>query len=105
MMRILLVSISFILRRREVTHKNIDSVSVHDLYHKYLNITGNDYREDQYQLALLIYDSLVEENYHAIEAYTGLGKSDAFLIAALSYYSAYDGQVIVSTSRKFSRIS
>src|SRR5699024_4504543 len=63
-------------------------------------ITGNDYREDQYKLALLIYDSLVEENYHAIEAYTGLGKSDAFLIAALSYYSAYDGQVVVSTSRK-----
>ncbi len=90
----------FYIKDTSVTHKSIDPVSVHDLYHKYLSITGNDYREDQYKLALLIYDSLVEENYHAIEAYTGLGKSDAFLIAALSYYSAYDGQVVVSTSRK-----
>lgn len=90
----------FYIKDTSVTNKSIDPVSVHDLYHKYLSITGNDYREDQYKLALLIYDSLVEENYHAIEAYTGLGKSDAFLIAALSYYSAYDGQVVVSTSRK-----
>ena len=90
----------FYIKETEVTHKNIDSISVHDLYHKYLSMTGNEYREDQYQLALLIYDSLVDGKYHAIEAYTGLGKSDAFLIAALSYYSAYNGQVVVSTSRK-----
>ncbi|CAD2073573.1 putative ATP-dependent helicase DinG [Jeotgalicoccus coquinae] len=90
----------FYIKETEVTHKNIESITVHDLYHKYLSMTGNEYREDQYRLALLIYDSLVDGKYHAIEAYTGLGKSDAFLIAALSYYSAYDGQVVVSTSRK-----
>mgnify|MGYP001942118917 FL=1 len=90
----------FYIKETEVSHKKIQPVSVHDLYYKYLDITDNEYRTDQYDLALLIYDSLVNENYHAIEAYTGLGKSDAFLIAALSYYSDYDAQVVVSTSRK-----
>lgn len=90
----------FYIKESDVTHKNIEPVTVHDLYHKYLDMTGNEYREDQYKLALLIYDSLVDGRYHAIEAYTGLGKSDAFLIAALSYYSAHDAQVVVSTSRK-----
>lgn len=90
----------FYIKDTVVTHKKIDPVSVHELYDKYLAMTNNEYRQDQYDLALIIYDSLVNEKFHAIEAYTGLGKSDAFLIAALSYYSKYDGQVVVSTSRK-----
>lgn len=79
---------------------DIEPITVDELYKKYLAESKHDYRQDQYDLSLLIYDSLVEGNRHAIEAYTGLGKSDAFLIAAICYYSNYHQQVVVSTSRK-----
>lgn len=90
----------FYIKDTSVVHKKIEPVSVHELYEKYVDFSTNNFREDQLELSLLIYDSLEKGKFHAIEAYTGLGKSDAFLIAALSYYSNYNGQIIVSTSRK-----
>ena len=90
----------FYIKDSKVDHKNMPPISVDELYQAYLKAANHEYRSDQHKLANLIYDSLVAGRFHAIEAYTGLGKSDAFLIAALSYYSIYKRQVIVSTSRK-----
>lgn len=90
----------FYIKDAEINQKTIPAITVDDLYEAYLKRAGHEYRSDQHKLAHLIYDSLVAGKFHAIEAYTGLGKSDAFLIAALSYYSIYKRQVVVSTSRK-----
>ena len=90
----------FYIRDFTLNTHDIKPISVDELYKKYLLESNHDYRQDQYDLSLLIYDSLVNEKFHAIEAYTGLGKSDAFLIAAICYYSNYHQQVVVSTSRK-----
>src|SRR5699024_4201885 len=74
--------------------------TVRELYDKYVNYRNIEYREDQLKLANEIFSHFENGEHLAIEAYTGVGKTSALLIAAISFYSLYDEQILVSTSRK-----
>lgn len=91
---------SVYLKKRTSHTKLIEPVNVRELYQKYIDYTGNDYREDQLRLSLNIYTAFEEGRHMAVEAYTGLGKTVSFLIAAISYHSMYGKNILLSTSRK-----
>ncbi|WP_020008324.1 helicase C-terminal domain-containing protein [Salinicoccus albus] len=91
---------SVYLKKRASHTKVIEPINVRELYQKYIDYTGNDYREDQLRLALNIYTAFEEGRHMAVEAYTGLGKTVSFLIAAISYHSMYGKNILLSTSRK-----
>src|SRR5699024_12036052 len=74
-------------RKQYVGQGSLPPVSVGELYRKYIDQTGNEFREDQLMLANRIFEAFETKNHLALEAYTGLGKTVAFLLAAISYYS------------------
>lgn len=88
------------LRKQKLHSKDITPVEVEELYKNYIDYTGNDYREDQLLLAHKIFEAFEQQDHLALEAYTGLGKTISFLIAAVSYHSMYDKKIMISTSRK-----
>lgn len=88
------------MRRPKSHSREISPVEVDVLYQKYIEHTGNEYREDQLLLARKIFGAFENKNHLALEAYTGLGKTISFLIAAVSYHSMYDKKILISTSRK-----
>lgn len=88
------------MRKQYGGQGSLPPVSVGELYRKYIDQTGNDFREDQLMLANRIFEAFETKNHLALEAYTGLGKTVAFLLAAISYYSMYGKKTLVSTSRK-----
>lgn len=75
-------------------------MTVDEMYREYIDRTDEVYREDQIVLARELFHHFENHSHLATEAYTGLGKTTAFLIAALSYQSLYKGKVLISTSRK-----
>lgn len=88
------------VRKHQEKSRDIAPVEVRELYQKYIDHTGNDYREDQLLLANKIFEAFEKKNHMALEAYTGLGKTISFLIAAVSYHSMYGKKIMISTSRK-----
>ncbi len=88
------------VRKQQGHSFDLPPVEVTDLYDKYIGYTGNDFREDQLRLAHKIFEAFESKNHMAMEAYTGLGKTISFLIAAVSYHSMYGKKIMVSTSRK-----
>ena len=59
---------------------------------------GLQYREGQFYMALSIFDSIESMNHLIIEAGVGIGKSYAYLIPLLYYYSITGKTFIISTS-------
>lgn len=59
---------------------------------------GLQYREGQFYMALSIFDSIESTNHLIIEAGVGIGKSYAYLIPLLYYYSITGKTFIISTS-------
>ena len=90
----------FYIRNSGFFNYKIPEVTVRELYDKYVNYRKTEYREDQLKLANEIFSHFENGEHLAIEAYTGVGKTSALLIAAISFYSLYDEQILVSTSRK-----
>lgn len=88
------------MRKQQPQTRDILPVEVRELYQRYIDYTGHDYRENQLRLAHKIFEAFETKNHLALEAYTGLGKTVSFLIAAVSYHSMYDEKVMISTSRK-----
>lgn len=88
------------MKKQHDAQEALPPVEVEELYSKYIDHTGNDYREDQLMLANRIFEAFETKNHLAVEAYTGLGKTVAFLLASISYYSMYGTKTLISTSRK-----
>lgn len=91
---------TFYIRKEYVREETIHPTAVDELYYSYIESTGEEYREDQLMLARDLFHHFEAEKHLAVEAYTGLGKTTAFLIAAISYESMYRKKVLISTSRK-----
>lgn len=90
----------FYFKKEAVEQVNLEPVSVDELYKKYIDLSDETYREDQLILSREIFSRFENKTHLAIEAYTGLGKTTAFLIAAVSYHSMYQKKILISTSRK-----
>lgn len=90
----------FYIRQTHPTDYKIPAVTVRELYDKYVSYRNIESREDQFKLANEIFSHFENGEHLAIEAYTGVGKTSALLIAAISFHSLYDEQILVSTSRK-----
>lgn len=90
----------FYIRQTNFNDYKIPEFTVRDLYDKYVNHRNIEHREDQLKLANEIFSHFENGEHLAMEAYTGVGKTSALLIAAISFYSLYDEQILVSTSRK-----
>ena len=87
---------------RKVTTKpaSVAPMSVDEIYGAYIRWSHKDFRADQLHLAKEIFEAMERSENLAVEAYTGIGKTIAFLIAAVSYHSLYGKQVLISTSKK-----
>ena len=57
-------------------------------------------RKEQLEISKSIYNSMVNNKHSIIEAGTGIGKSFAYLVAAVNYIKDYDKTVIVSIGTK-----
>lgn len=90
----------FYIRKSGSSDDKIPEVTVRELYDKYVNYRNIEHREGQLKLANEIFSHFERGEHLAIEAYTGVGKTSALLIAAISFHSLYDEQILVSTSRK-----
>ncbi|SOC38863.1 helicase C-terminal domain-containing protein [Salinicoccus kekensis] len=91
---------SFYINEMVLPAYDLPKYTVEELYDRYIAGTGAAYRADQLKLANEIFSHFEEGRHLAIEAYTGIGKTGALLIAAVSFHSMYQDQVLVSTSRK-----
>src|SRR5699024_5829918 len=63
------------MKKQHDAQEALPPVEVEELYSKYIDHTGNDYREDQLMLANRIFEAFETKNHLAVEAYTGLGKT------------------------------
>lgn len=90
----------FYINRTDVPTYALPQYTVGELYDRYIAATGSEYREEQLKLANEIFSHFENGRHLAVEAYTGIGKTGALLIAAISFHSLYHEQVLVSTSRK-----
>ncbi len=90
----------FYINRTDKSAFEVPQYTVGELYDRYVEYTGAEYRPEQLKLANEIFGHFETGRHLAIEAYTGIGKTGALLIAAISFYSLYHEQVLVSTSRK-----
>lgn len=90
----------FYIKETALPVHDLPQYTVGELYDRYIAVTGAEYRADQLKLANEIFSHFEQGKHLAIEAYTGIGKTGALLIAAISFHSLYQEQVLVSTSRK-----
>lgn len=90
----------FYYKKSNIETQKIHPISVDELYSMYIKSANENYREDQLVLSRELFNHFEKKTHLAIEAYTGLGKTTAFLIAAISYHSMYNKKVLISTSRK-----
>ncbi|MFC3418210.1 exonuclease domain-containing protein [Salinicoccus hispanicus] len=91
---------SFFMKQAPRMDTHLQPVTVRELYESYVAYSGNEYREEQLRLANEIFEALEQDDNLVVEAYTGVGKTLAFLIAAVSFHSLFGRKVLVSTSRK-----
>ncbi len=62
------------------------------------NFENFEFRQSQLEMALAVYDSLVNRKHIFIEAPTGIGKSFAYLVPAIYYAKETNKKAIVSTN-------
>ncbi|TVT29554.1 DEAD/DEAH box helicase [Salinicoccus cyprini] len=91
---------SFFMKQAPHMNRHLEPVTVRELYDGYVAYSGNEYREEQLRLANEIFEALEQGDNLVVEAYTGVGKTLAFLIAAVSFHSLFGRKVLVSTSKK-----
>lgn len=91
---------NFYIRQKHIHKKTVKPMTVDEIYDKYIDNAQENFREDQLVLARELFHRFESKKHLALEAYTGLGKTAAFLIAAISYESMYHEKVLISTSRK-----
>lgn len=80
----------------ESNHK----ITIEDLYKNFIDQNNFKHRQDQLDLIYTIYSALKENKNIALEAYTGLGKTEAILIASIVYTNETKQHVLISTSKK-----
>lgn len=76
------------------------SISVESAYQKFIDYHKLDHRQMQFEIVKDVYDQLMYGKNIAIEAYTGIGKTSAYLIAAVVFHAQTNRPIILSTSRK-----
>ncbi|GAB3072251.1 exonuclease domain-containing protein [Salinicoccus sesuvii] len=91
---------SFFMKKPHLMDKTVDPITVRELYDNYVAYSGKEYREEQLRLANEIFEALEQDDDLVVEAYTGVGKTLAFLIASISFHSLFGRKVLVSTSKK-----
>lgn len=91
---------NFYIKRPKPKNRKMEAVTVGELYESYIAYSGRQYRTEQLRLANEIFEALEQKENLALEAYTGVGKTIAFLIAAISFHSLYGRRVLISTSKK-----
>ena len=90
----------FYIRRKQGERRKMEAATVGELYDRYIAHSGRRYRTEQLRLANEIFEALEQKENLALEAYTGVGKTIAFLIAVISFHSLYGQKVLISTSKK-----
>ena len=75
-------------------------ITIESLYENFLEMNQFKHRDDQIELIYTVYNSLKENKALALEAYTGLGKTEAILIASIAFSNETNQQILISTSKK-----
>ena len=88
------------VRKIDVHKESTYNFKIETLYEKFLKYKNFKHRDEQLELIYIIYDALKNNKKAAIEAYTGLGKSEAMLIASIVYSDETGNQVLISTSKR-----
>lgn len=88
------------LKQLEHETVNIYKTDIKSAYEKYLAHHQLEYREIQFDIIKDVYEKLINDENIAIEAYTGAGKTSAYLIAAVVFHAETKRPVLLSTSRK-----
>lgn len=91
---------SFFMKRPPQMDRAVEPITVTELYESYISYSGKEYREEQLRLANEIFEGLEQDDNLVVEAYTGVGKTLAFLIASIIFYSLFGRKVLISTSKK-----
>ena len=83
---------------RDDTH--VYPLDIKEAYAKYIAYHNYEYRSVQFNIIHDVYEKFMTNENIAIEAYTGAGKTSAYLIAAICFYANTGQSVIISTSKK-----
>ena len=91
---------NLVIHSKQRKAHRIHNFKIETLYESFLKYKNFKHREEQLELIYIIYDALKNNKKAAVEAYTGLGKSEAMLIASIVYSDETKNPVLISTSRK-----
>ena len=91
---------SLFVKKIKSTDTHVYPLTIEDAYKKYITHHNLEYRDVQFDIVVDVYESFMNASNIAIEAYTGAGKTSAYLIAAICFYANTGKSVIISTSKK-----
>lgn len=84
----------------DIKETHVYQMDIEKAYRKYIEYHKLDYRQIQFDIVHDVYNKLINNENIAIEAFTGAGKTSAYLIAAVVFHAETKRSVLLSTSRK-----